>query len=94
MKKSEIIEHLARRHALSKTCAQLVLEDVVNVINEGVRKTGRISISGLGTFIVAKRPARTGINPQTKTKIKIKASKVAKFKPSPALKEAASKYKG
>jgi DNA-binding protein HU-beta len=94
MKKSEIIEHLAARHALTKTAAQLILEDVVNVINEGVRKDGRINISGLGTFSVAKRAARTGYNPQTKTKIKIKSSKVAKFKPAPALKEAASKFRG
>ncbi|NEX60122.1 HU family DNA-binding protein [Noviherbaspirillum galbum] len=94
MKKSELVEHLAKRHALAKNAAQLILEDVVNVINEGVRKNGRISITGLGTFTVTKRAARTGINPQTKAKIKIKATKVAKFKPSPALKEAAAKFKG
>jgi DNA-binding protein HU-beta len=94
MKKSEMIELLAGRHALSKVATQLILEDVVNVINEGVRKTGRISISGLGTFSVTKRAARTGINPQTKEKIKIKARKVAKFKPAPALAESASKFKG
>lgn len=94
MTKSEIIEHIAGRHAISKIAAQRILEDMVNVINEGVRKNGRISITGLGTFTVAKRSARTGINPMTKEKIKIKAAKVAKFKPAPALKESASKFKG
>ncbi|MBQ9570527.1 MAG: HU family DNA-binding protein, partial [Prevotella sp.] len=33
-----------------------------------------------GTFSVNERPAREGINPQSKEKIKIAAKKVAKFK--------------
>ncbi|MFA6727063.1 MAG: HU family DNA-binding protein, partial [Prevotella sp.] len=35
---------------------------------------------GFGTFSVNKRPARQGINPATKQKIKIAAKKVVKFK--------------
>ena len=94
MTKSEIIEHLASRHAVSKVAAKDILEDLVNIINEGVRKQGRISITGLGTFTVNKRAARVGFNPATGTKIKIKAAKVPKFKAAPALKESASKFKG
>ncbi|MFZ1956751.1 MAG: HU family DNA-binding protein, partial [Desulfobacterales bacterium] len=37
---------------------------------------------------VAKRKARTGRNPQTGAEIKIKATKVPKFVPGKALKEA------
>ena len=45
MTKSEIIEHLASRHAVSKVAAKDILEDLVNIINEGVRKQGRIEHS-------------------------------------------------
>jgi len=40
----------------------------------------------LGTFSVAKRAAREGRNPQTGKKIKIKATKVVKFKAGSKLK--------
>jgi DNA-binding protein HU-beta len=35
---------------------------------------------GFGTFEVAKRAAREGINPHTQKKIKIKASKAPRFR--------------
>ena len=40
----------------------------------------------IGTFSIATRKARTGINPQTKEKIKSKASKAIKFKGGAGLK--------
>ncbi|MBI5441785.1 MAG: HU family DNA-binding protein, partial [Deltaproteobacteria bacterium] len=46
----------------------------------------RVAVPGLGIFSVADRKARVGINPQTKAKIKIAASKVAKFKAGKDLK--------
>jgi DNA-binding protein HU-beta len=42
----------------------------------------------LGTFVVAKRAARMGRNPQTGEAIKIAASKKFRFRPSMATKEA------
>lgn len=42
---------------------------------------------GFGKFEVTERSARTGINPATKEKIEIPASKSVKFKPSKALKD-------
>lgn len=45
-------------------------------------------MTGFGTFDVAKRAARTGRNPATGKEIKIKASKVPKFKAGVILKKA------
>ena len=42
-------------------------------------------------FAVAEKPAREGINPATKQKIKIAAKKVAKFKAGAELAEAVNK---
>ena len=94
MRKAEMIEVLANKGALSKATAKDILESIIDLINEQVRKEGRCSLLGLGTFTVSKRAARTGRNPATGAALKIKASKVAKFKPAPALKESVSKFKG
>jgi DNA-binding protein HU-beta len=45
-----------------------------------------LTLTGFGTFMVAKRKARSGRNPRTGKVIKISATKVAKFKPGNKLK--------
>jgi DNA-binding protein HU-beta len=47
-----------------------------------------VTLAGFGTFAVTARAARTGRNPRTGEEIKINASKVPKFKPGKALKDA------
>ena len=49
-------------------------------IKDALVKGDKIALVGFGTFSVNERPAREGINPATKQKIKIAAKKVAKFK--------------
>jgi DNA-binding protein HU-beta len=46
------------------------------------------TLTGFGTFSISKRAARMGRNPQTGEAIKIKASKVPKFKAGAGLKGA------
>ena len=70
----------------SKACAERALNAVLEAIQFGVKKEKKVQLIGFGTFSVVERKARTGINPQTKEKIKIKASKVVKFKPGAAFK--------
>ena len=59
---------------------------VLEAIKGGIKKQKKVQLIGFGTFSVVNRKARTGINPQTKAKIKIKASKAIKFKGSKAIK--------
>ena len=73
---------------LSKKDATASLDAMINTITGALKKGERMAIPGLGIFSVADRKARTGINPQTKAKIKIAASKAAKFRAGKALKEA------
>jgi DNA-binding protein HU-beta len=93
MKKSEMIDHIAATHELTKVEASRVLDTVIGIIHTDLKKEGRCSIPNLGTFTVSKRAARTGRNPATGEALKIKASKVTRFKPAPALKEVAAKAK-
>jgi DNA-binding protein HU-beta len=70
----------------------LPLKDVKAVVEaffESVTKTSKKEPvrTTLGTFVVAKRAARMGRNPQTGEAIKIAASKKFKFRPSKATKE-------
>ena len=60
----------------------------VAAIREVLKAGDKVALVGFGTFAVAERPAREGINPATKAKIKIAAKKVAKFKAGAELADA------
>lgn len=70
----------------SKAQAERALDAVLEAIKKGIKKDKGVQIIGFGTFSVAKRAARTGVNPRTGEKLKIKASKTVKFKPGAGLK--------
>lgn len=58
---------------------------------EGLSEGKTVDLAGFGKFEITERKAREGINPLTKEKIQIEASKSVKFKISKALKEAVNK---
>lgn len=93
MNKSEIIEEIATSHDLTKTKAKDIVEQLFNTVGATLKKQGRFSFPGLGTFTVSTRAARKGRNPKTGEPIKIKASNNVRFKASPALKTLVSKVK-
>lgn len=86
MTKKELIEKLSNDHGVTKVTASDILDNIFETIGNTVKKTGRFSVVGFGTFSLQKRKARKGRNPQTGEVIKIKASKSMGFKPSPKLK--------
>jgi len=71
-----------------KTHAKNAVEAVFDTIAKTLGKGEEVAISGFGTFRVAKRAARMGINPKTQEKIQIAASVKPKFRAGKALKEA------
>lgn len=94
MTKAELVSHIAKEAAITKKSAVMALDAFVKAIHESLKKKeGRIRVSDLGTFKVVKKKARTGVNPQTKAKIKIPATKVPRFAASRALKEVVKKAK-
>ena len=70
----------------SKAGAERAVEAVLEAVKKGVKKDKTVALVGFGTFSVAKRAARTGVNPKTGEKIKIAASKTVKFKAGAGLK--------
>lgn len=94
MTKAELVARIAEEADITKKAAALALDAVVSAIHDSLKKKeAKIRVADLGTFAVAKRKARTGVNPQTGKKIKIPATKVVRFSASKALKDAAKKAK-
>jgi DNA-binding protein HU-beta len=91
MTKTELVDVIAGKVKISKTAA-LEAVDAFTEANTGALKKGdKVTLIGFGTFDVAKRAARTGVNPRTREKIKIKASKAPRFKAGKAFKDAVNK---
>lgn len=88
MNKAELVAAVQKNLGddTSKAAAERAVDAVLDGIKKGVKKDKAVQLIGFGTFSVTKRAARTGVNPQTGEKIKIKASKSVKFKPGAALK--------
>lgn len=80
MNKTELVAAIAAKAELTKVDAKKALEAALDAVQAELKKGEKVALLGFGTFSVNKRPARTGINPATKAKIKIAAKKVVKFK--------------
>lgn len=80
MNKTELTAKIAEGAGLSKVDAKKALEAALEAIGAAVKAGDKVALIGFGTFSVAERPARQGINPLTKQTISIPAKKVVKFK--------------
>lgn len=80
MNKTELINAISEKSGLNKTQSKDALEAALCAVSCALAKGDKIALVGFGTFSVAKKAAREGINPATKQKIKIPAKKVVKFK--------------
>lgn len=87
MNKTELIKAIAEDSGMTKQDAKKAIEAFMDNVTKTLKNGGKVAIPGFGTFSVATREARTGINPQTKKKIEIPAKKVAKFKAGSQLSE-------
>jgi DNA-binding protein HU-beta len=93
MTREGLIEHIAKKATMTKKQANLVINSMLEGITEALQSGDKVTFIGFGTFKISARKARTGINPQTKQKIKIPATKVPVFKPGSKLKEIVNKKK-
>jgi len=86
--KTDLIDEVAKAAKVEKTKAKVVIDKFVDVVQKTLAKGGKIQVTGFGTFSVAKRAKRMGVNPQTKEKITIAAKKVPKFTAGKSFKDA------
>lgn len=88
MNKSDLIASIAEKSGLTRKDAGAALDALVASVEGALKANDKVSLVGFGTFEVRERAARTGVNPQTKKPVKIKASKAPAFKAGNALKDA------
>ena len=93
MNKSEVIEALAQQAGLTKTDAGKAVDAFTTVVKDALKSGDSIALVGFGTFKVAERAARQGLNPRTKEAIKIPAARVPKFTAGKTLKDAVAASK-
>ena len=82
MKKNEFIEYVTDKTGETSKKTTSFYEAFWKSIEEQLMKGEEVCLTGVGTFRIKKRPARKGINPQTKKQITIPAKKTIVFKPS------------
>ena len=88
MNKTELVAAVAAKAEISKKDAEAAVTATFDAITAALAGGDGVALVGFGTFAVKERAARTGLNPQTKEKIEIAASKAPAFKAGKALKDA------
>ena len=79
MNKAQLVEFVQKNIGASKAQTECCVNAVIDGIKAGLKKSKSVQLIGFGTFKVAERAARMGVNPKTGEKIKIKKSKTVKF---------------
>ena len=90
MNRKELLEAVLSNKELShitKKDADRMITATFETIKKTVKTGEDVSLVGFGTWVRAKRAARTGVNPATGEKIKIPAKKVPKFRAGKAWKD-------
>ncbi len=87
MNKNDLVSKVSDETGLSKSDIAKAVDSVIETITSELKSGGDVRLVGFGTFLVTKRKATTGRNPQTGAEIKIPAANVPKFRAGKSLKE-------
>ena len=67
MNKAELAQVLAEKLNVSKRGTEEMINTMVDVITETLKKSEEVVLTGFGAFSAKTRAARTGVNPQNPT---------------------------
>lgn len=87
MNKTELIKAIAAKAKLKLSDTEKLVNAFIETVSVELKNKGKVTLVGFGTFAVAHRKAKTGVNPKTGAKITIPAKNVPVFKAGKALKE-------
>ena len=71
MNKTELIDAMAADAGISKAAAKKALESFLGSVSGTLKKGGRVSLVGFGSWSVSRRAARDGRNPQQEQELKL-----------------------
>jgi len=87
MNKADLVKEVANHTGLTKKISREAINAVISAITNSLAREDRVTLVGFGTFRVAKRKARRGVNPRTRETIQIPAKKVPKLLPGKGLRD-------
>src|SRR3989304_4570773 len=88
MNKEQLVEKLAAKTGMTKKGPMDAINPTRDTITASLRKGEKVTLVGFGTFLVRRRAAREGRNPQTGARIRIPARKGPAFTAGKELKAA------
>ena len=88
MTKADLVMQVAKKASLTSKASKEAVNVVFSTISDTMKRGEKVVITGFGTFVVRKRAARKGRNPQTGAEIQIPATKTPGFTAGKTLKRA------
>ncbi|MBR1377234.1 MAG: HU family DNA-binding protein [Bacilli bacterium] len=88
MSKTELVTYVAENAGLTKADASRAVEALISGVEKGLKKEGKVTITGFATFAAKKKAAKTGRNPRTGEPVKIPARVAVTIKAGSKLKDA------
>ena len=85
--KDNLIQTLYDQTGLSKQKSRTTVETVFELVTKALESGEDVLISGFGKFIVRKKEARRGRNPQTGQDLTLNPRRVITFKCSPVMRD-------
>jgi integration host factor subunit alpha len=87
MTKTDLVGMIYERVGLSRREAATAVDSVLEIVKDTLCRGEKVKISGFGTFVVNRKRARRGRNPQTGDPLIIDSRCVLSFKASDVLKQ-------
>lgn len=79
MTKNQLIEKVAKKAHLTKRAAADAVKSTFETVKDNLVRGEKTVITGFGTFLIRKRAARRGRNPQTGAIIQLPSKKLPGF---------------
>ncbi len=86
MTKAGLIAQVAKKAGLTAKAAKDAVNTVFATMTDSLKRGEKVVVTGFGTFMVRRRAARKGRNPQTGAEIQIPATKTPGFTAGKTLK--------
>jgi len=86
MTKADLVAQVAKKAGLTTKAAKDSVNTVFGTMSDALKRGEKVVVTGFGTFMVRRRAARKGRNPQTGAEIQIPATKTPGFTAGKSLK--------
>lgn len=86
MTKADLVAQVGKKAGLTARAAKDSVNTVFSSITQAIKRGEKVVVTGFGTFMVRRRAARKGRNPQTGAVIQIPATKTPGFTAGKSLK--------